>query len=309
MNNLISLKEWDPELISDLIDLAKNIKDDPRKFSEKMVGRSLLMIFEKPSLRTRLSFEAGMTQMGGHAIYYHLGSSPMGSGKESISDSIKVASRYVDLIMARLFNHDDLIEMANYSSVPLINALTDDSHPCQILADLLTIDEKKGDLKNLKLSYFGDGYNNVTHSLMIGGVKMGMNVFISTPPEKKYLPREDVVKACEKISNITSGSITITSNVEEAALNSDIIYTDSWMSYHIPKEDEKKRINDLMPFQVNEKLLSLAKSDVLFMNCLPATRGYEQTAEVIDGNNSIVFDQAENRLHMQKAIMLNLLKL
>ena len=143
MNNLISLKEWDSEIISDLIDLAKNIKDDPRKFSEKMVGRSLLMIFEKPSLRTRLSFEAGMTQMGGHAIYYHLGSSPMGSGKESISDSIKVASRYVDLIMARLFSHDDLIEMANYSSVPLINALTDDSHPCQILADLLTIDEKK----------------------------------------------------------------------------------------------------------------------------------------------------------------------
>ena len=134
-----------------------------------------------------------------------------------------MASRYVDLIMARLFSHDDLIEMANYSSVPLINALTDDSHPCQILADLLTIDEKKGDLKNLKLSYFGDGYNNVTHSLMIGGVKMGMNVFISTPPEKKYLPREDVIKACEKISNITSGSITITSNVEEAALNSDII--------------------------------------------------------------------------------------
>ena len=160
---------------------------------------------------------------------------------------------------------------------------------------------------------FGIGYDthrfNEGNHVMIGGVKMGMNVFISTPPEKKYLPREDVIKACEKISNITNGSITITSNVEEAALNSDIIYTDSWMSYHIPKEDEKKRINDLMPFQVNEKLLSLAKSDVLFMNCLPATRGYEQTAEVIDGNNSIVFDQAENRLHMQKAIMLNLLKL
>jgi len=309
MNNLISLREWDPCLISEVILLAKNIKENSQAYSQKMVGRSLLMIFEKPSLRTRLSFEAGMTQMGGHAIYYHVGSSPMGSGKESISDSIKVASRYVDIIMARLFNHKDLVEMANYSSVPVINALTDDSHPCQIMADLLTITEKKGNLKNLKLSYFGDGFNNVTHSLMIGGTKMGMDVFISTPSDKKYLPREDVINDCIKYSKLSGGSITITDNLEEAASDADIIYTDSWMSYHIPKQDEKKRIGDLMPFQVNQKLLSLANSNVIFMNCLPASRGYEQTSEVIDGNNSIVFDQAENRLHAQKAIIHKLLEL
>jgi len=181
MKHLISLKEWSPEKIRAVLDLARDVKADPGKYSNAMSRKTLLMIFEKPSLRTRLSFEAGMTQMGGHAIYYHTGNSPMGSGKETIGDSVKAASRFIDIIMARLFKHEDLLEMAQHATVPVINALTDDSHPCQILADLQAIEEKKGGLAGLKLAYFGDGFNNVTHSLMYGGTKMGMHVSVGSP--------------------------------------------------------------------------------------------------------------------------------
>ncbi len=309
MHNLISLKDWSAENIQHVIELASKIKLNPSNFKDKMVGKSLLMIFEKPSLRTRLSFEAGMTQMGGHAIYYNVGNSPMGSGKESISDSIKVSSRFVDIIMARLFNHSDLVEMANYSTVPIINALTDDSHPCQILADLLSIKEKKNKLKGINVTYFGDGLNNVTHSLMVGGVKMGMHITICCPSEKEFTPRQDIINLCNDAAVISSGSIKIINNPLEAINNADVVYTDSWMSYHIPKEQEENRIKTLLPYQVNKKLMSLARTDAIFMNCLPASREYEQTADVIDGIQSIVFDQAENRLHAQKAIMIHLLNL
>ena len=181
MEHLISLKEWSPEKIRQVLDLARDVKAHPATYHDAMSHKTLLMIFEKPSLRTRLSFEAGMSQMGGHAIYYHTGNSPMGSGKESISDSVKTASRFVDMIMARLFKHADLLEMADFATVPVINALTDDSHPCQILADLQAIEEKKGKLAGLKLAYLGDGFNNVTHSLMFGGTKMGMHVSVGSP--------------------------------------------------------------------------------------------------------------------------------
>jgi len=306
MEHLISLKEWSPEKIRGVLDLAQAVKANPDRYGDAMARKTLLMIFEKPSLRTRLSFEAGMMQMGGHAIYYHTGNSPMGSGKESISDSIQTASRFVDLIMARLFKHEDLLEMAQCATVPVINALTDDSHPCQILADLQAIEEKKGRLKGLKLAYLGDGFNNVTHSLMYGGTKMGMQVSVGSPAGADYSPRPDVVADCEAFAAESGGSVSVSSDPIEAIKDADVVYTDSWMSYHIPKDQEEARIAKFMPYQVNAALMAHAKPDAIFMNCLPANRGCEQTAEVIDGPQSIVFDEAENRLHAQKAVILTL---
>ena len=308
MKDLITLRDWSEERIGRVLQLAADIKKDPIAFKDAMAQRTLLMVFEKPSLRTRLSFEAGMTQLGGHAIYYHTGNSPMGSGKESISDSMKAASRFVDLIMARLFKHGDLLEMASEATVPVINALTDDSHPCQILADLLSIQEKRGGLKGVKLAYVGDGFNNVTHSLMTGGTKMGMHVAVASPPGESYMPRADITDVCQGFAEQSGGSILVTESAEEAVVDADVIYTDSWMSYHIPEDQEAERIALFMPYQVNQELMAHAKPDALFMNCLPARRGCEQTAEVIDGPQSIVFDQAENRLHAQKAVMLDLLR-
>ncbi len=306
MDHLISLKEWSPAMIRQVLDLARDVKAHPGKYRDAMSRKTLLMIFEKPSLRTRLSFEAGMTQMGGHAIYYHTGNSPMGSGKESISDSIKTASRFVDAIMARLFKHADLLEMAKHATVPVINALTDDSHPCQILADLQAIEEKKGCLAGLKLAYLGDGFNNVTHSLMFGGTKMGMHVSVGAPAGADFSPRPDVMADCERFAAESDGSLFVTDDPVAAIKDADVVYTDSWMSYHIPKEQEAERIAKFMPYQVNAALMAHARPDAIFMNCLPALRGYEQTAEVIDGPQSIVFDEAENRIHVQKAVILML---
>ena len=306
MKDLISLRDWSADKIKQVLDLAAKIKSDPVAYKHAMEQKTLLMIFEKPSLRTRLSFEAGMTQMGGHAIYYHTENSPMGSGKESISDSMKAASRFVDIIMARLYNHDDLIEMASQSTVPVINALTNDSHPCQILADLLSIQEKKGILKNLKIAYVGDGFNNVTHSLMTGATKLGLDIVVASPYGDQYMPSEEITNLCRSYANDSGGSVSVTNSAEDAVKGADVIYTDSWMSYHIPEDQKSDRIELFMPYQVNKDLLSLANPDAIFMNCLPATRGCEQTADVIDGPQSIVFDQAENRLHAQKAVMLSL---
>ncbi len=306
MKDLISLRDWSADQIKQVLDLATKIKSDPVAYKHAMEQKTLLMIFEKPSLRTRLSFEAGMTQMGGHAIYYHTENSPMGSGKESISDSMKTASRFVDIIMARLYNHDDLIEMASQSTVPVINALTNDSHPCQILADLLSIQEKKGILKNLKIAYVGDGFNNVTHSLMTGATKLGLDIAVASPYGDQYMPSEEITNLCRSYANDSGGSVSVTNSAEDAVKGADVIYTDSWMSYHIPEDQKSDRIELFMPYQVNKDLLSLANPDAIFMNCLPATRGCEQTADVIDGPQSIVFDQAENRLHAQKAVMLSL---
>lgn len=306
MKDLISLRDWSADQIKQVLDLATKIKSDPVAYKHAMEQKTLLMIFEKPSLRTRLSFEAGMTQMGGHAIYYHTENSPMGSGKESISDSMKTASRFVDIIMARLYNHDDLIEMASQSTVPVINALTNDSHPCQILADLLSIQEKKGILKNLKIAYVGDGFNNVTHSLMTGATKLGLDIVVASPYGDQYMPSEEITNLCRSYANDSGGSVFVTNSAEDAVKGADVIYTDSWMSYHIPEDQKSDRIELFMPYQVNKDLLNLANPDAIFMNCLPATRGCEQTADVIDGPQSIVFDQAENRLHAQKAVMLSL---
>ncbi len=307
MKNLLDLTEFNEADILALLTLAGDVKKHPVSYQSVLSRKTLLMIFEKPSLRTRVSFEVGMTQMGGHAIYYDLSTSPMGK-KESIADTAKTASRYVDVIMARLFSHEHIIELAEHATVPVINALTNFSHPCQILADLQTIQEKKGKIKGLKLAYLGDGNNNVTHSLLIGCSLVGMHISVGCPHRKEYEPQESVVQQARQYGKLSGSTVTITDIAETAIADADIVYTDSWMSYHIPKEQEQERVQTFMPYQVNKELMKYAKKDALFMNCLPAQRGMEQTADVIDGTQSIIFDQAENRLHIQKALLLKLLK-
>ena len=306
--DLLDLSTLSREEIVSILDLADNIKKNPKNYSNKLLGKTLLMIFEKPSLRTRVSFEVGMTQLGGHAIYYNIATSPLGK-KESVSDTAKTASRYVDIIMARLFSHQQLKEIAQSATVPVINALTDYSHPCQILADLQTIREKKGKLEGMKLAYLGDGNNNVTHSLLFGCAIMGINIYVGCPAGDEYKPLKEVVGKAKELAKKSNAKIIITQNGEAAAKDADIIYTDSWMSYHIPENLKEERVKLFTPFQVNKKLISHAKKDAIFMNCLPAIRGMEQTTDVIDGPQSIVFDQAENRLHVQKALMLKLLNI
>ena len=304
MKDLLSLSYWNNEMILDLINYTYKIKKYPENYYNKLKNKTMLMLFEKPSLRTRVSFEAAMTQLGGHAIYLDAKDAPLGK-KETIEDTAKASSRYVDIIMARLFSQDALEKLAKNSKVPVINGLTDITHPCQILSDLFTIHEKKKKLKGLKLCYVGDGNNNITHSLLLGCSAVGMDISIGCP--KKFEPLSWVINVAEKKAKKSGSKIEILHDAKKAALNADIVYTDSWMSYHIPKEQEAGRLKAFKPFQVNKELMKCAKKDALFMNCLPAMRGYEQTADVIDGKQSIVFDQAENRLHMQKAIILKLL--
>jgi len=308
MNHLISLKDWSTEKIAQTLDLAAQMKKSPQDYYERMHRKVLVMIFEKPSLRTRISFETGMCQMGGDAIYYDMSTSPMGAGKETIHDSIVVLSRYADLVMARLFKHEDIEEMARYATIPVINGLTNNSHPCQILADLLTIREKKGSLQGLTLTYLGDAFNNVTHSLMIGCSKMGMNINIGCPEGEAYSPDPVVLAETTAFAERTGATVNVMHDAADAAKGADVIYTDSWMSYHIPKDQLEERRAVFQPYQVNAALMSHAKKDAIFMNCLPAIRGDEQTAEVLDGPQSVVFDEAENRLHAQKAVMAKLVQ-
>ena len=308
MLHLITLKDWSRGQIEEVLDLAVEMKKAPEKFYDSMRRKTLVMIFEKPSLRTRVSFEAGMCQMGGHAIFYNMATSPLGIGKETIYDTVKVLSRYTDLIMARLFEHEKIEEMARYAEIPVINGLTDFSHPCQILADLMTIREHKGSFEGRTLAYLGDGKNNVTYSLLYGCPKVGLNIRVGCPEDKEYRPLSEVVDYASKSGKQSGVSVKITHDPFEAVEGADIIYTDSWMSYHIPPEELEARVKVLKPFQVDQTKMKWAARDAIFMNCLPALRGYEQTAEVIDGPQSVVFDQAENRLHTQKAIILTLVK-
>lgn len=303
--DLITLKDLTKEEILELIEKAEKNKKDPKDYSDLLKDKSMLMFFEKPSLRTRVSFEVGMTQLGGHAIYVDIKTTPMGE-KESISDTAKVSARYCDIIIARLFRHKDMEDLGKYSTVPVINAMTDFSHPCQILSDLLTIKEKKGGF-DIKLAYLGDSNNNVTHSLIYAAAIVGFDISVGCP--KNHAPKPEVIKEAgqllEKYEN--KNKILVTDKAEEAVENADVVYTDSWMSYHVPKEQMDERVKIFKPYQVTSALMEKAKKDAIFMNCLPALRGYEQTEEVIDSEKSVVFDQAENRLHMQKAIILKLL--
>jgi len=305
---LLTLKDWNTDMISEVLELAGKVKKNPENYHNVMSRKTLVMIFEKPSLRTRVSFETGMTRMGGHAIYYDTSTSPMGAGKESISDTAGCLSRYADIVMARMFEHKHIEELAEHSSIPVINALTNFSHPCQILADLQTIQEKKGSLKGLKLTYMGDSNNNVTHSLMYGCAFMGMNVSVGCPEGAEYSPEPQVLKESSAIAEKLGAKVEVHHDAATAAKDADVVYTDSWMSYHIPPEQSEARVKVFTPYQVNTELMKNAKSDAIFMNCLPAARGCEQTAEVIDGPQSVVFDEAENRLHAQNAVMIKLME-
>jgi ornithine carbamoyltransferase len=307
MLHLTTLENWPSPLIAEVLALGARVKKQPADYADAMRRRTLMMIFEKPSLRTRMSFETGMAQMGGTAIFYDLSTSPLGAGKETISDMIQVVGRYVDLIMARLFQQAHIDEMARLSRIPVINGLTNYSHPCQILADLLTIQEHKGRLAGLTLAYLGDGHNNVTHSLLFGCAKTGVHVRDGCPPGEEFRPLDAVIAAAGETARENGGSVLVTSDPVEAARDADVVYTDSWMSYHIPPHKLKARVAKLKMYQVNEALMAHARPDAIFLNCLPAQRGYEQTAEVIDGPRSVVFDEAENRLHVQKAVMIKLL--
>ena len=261
------------------------------------------MIFEKPSLRTRVSFEAGMTQLGGHAIY--LAPSDIGMGKrESVADTAKVVSSMADIIMARTFSHKTVKKLAKYSKVPVINGLSDLEHPCQILADLMTIWEVKGKLKGLTISYVGDAENNVTHSLCLGAAILGIHFKCGSP--KRYWMKKNVVGNAKKIAQKTKSIILETDNPKEAVKDADVVYTDTWVSMGDEREKEK-RLKIFKPFQVNKQLMRLAKKDAIFMHDLPAYRGNEVTADVIDGKQSVVFQEAENRLHVQKALLVYLL--
>ncbi|AJF60946.1 TPA: ornithine carbamoyltransferase [Candidatus Woesearchaeota archaeon] len=298
--DFLKMTDLTSQELKEVIELAVRIKKNPEKYSKSLSGKTLLMIFAKPSLRTRVSFETGMTKLGGHAIYYDIATSPLGRG-ETIADTAKCSSRYVDIISARLFEHADIVELAKNSDAPVINMLTNLTHPCQGLADLMTIKEKKGKLEGLKLAYLGDGNNNVTHSLLLGCALSGINISVASP--EGMMPDASIVAEAKKL-----GKVVITHNAGEAAKDADVIVTDTWMSYHIRPEKKEERVKKFRPYQVNSKIMKLAKKDAIFMHCLPAYRDYEVTAEVIDGPQSVVFDEAENRMWTEMALMVALLK-
>lgn len=285
-----------------ILELAKRIKSKPELFFNRLKNKTLVMIFEKPSLRSRLSFEIGMTQLGGHAVY--LAPADIGMGKrEPVSDVAKVVSGMGDIIMARTFTHETVTELAKFSSVPVINGLSDLEHPCQILADYLTVLEKKKKLKGLTVTYVGDCENNVTHSLALGAAMLKMNFRCASP--KGYEMEPEIMRQAKKIAK---GKTEISQMIDPklAIRNSDVVITDTWVS--MGDEAEKaERIRILRPYQVNSSLMKLAKEDAIFLHCLPAYRGNEVTVEVIDGPQSVVFDEAENRLYTQKALILFLL--
>jgi ornithine carbamoyltransferase len=312
MKTVVSLKGKDFLTLMDistgdihyLLTLAKELKQKQLagQLYTPLVGKTLAMIFEKPSTRTRVSFEVGMTQLGGSALYLNSNDLQLGRG-ETIADTARVLSQYVDAIMIRTFAHRTLEELAEYATIPVINGLTDDDHPCQALADLLTIYEVKNTLKGLKLAYVGDG-NNVAHALMIAAAKVGMDCVIACPAG--YEPKEKYVNAAMQIGKQTGANVAVTHDPVEAVTNADIIYTDVWTSMGQEQESEQ-RLAVFQPFQVNCELAKHAKPDYMFLHCLPAHRDEEVTADVIDGPNSFVFQQAGNRLHVQKAILLSLL--
>ncbi len=300
--DLISIKDLKLGELEHIFSLTSELKAKVKDFSQSLSGKSLGLMFLKPSLRTRVSFEVGMDQLGGYTIYLAPGDIKFGT-REAIKDFGSVLSRYLDALVVRTFSHQQLEELAGYSTIPVINGLTDLLHPCQVLGDLYSIKEKRGSLSGINLVYIGDG-NNVAHSLLYGCARIGVNLTVTTPA--KYRPKEEIYNEALEIAKASGAKIALSNGPADAAGGADVIYADVWTSMGQEKEF-KKRARAFQGFQVNQKLLSLAKSDCLVMHCLPAHRGEEITDEVIDGPNSIVFDQAENRMHVQKAILLLLL--
>lgn len=298
--DFIELSDFTAEEIEFLIDFAIELKRKQKagEAYRPLEGKTVGLIFEKSSTRTRVSFEVGTYQLGGHALFLSKNDIQMGRG-ETIADTAQVMSRYLDGIMIRTFGHENVTELAKYADIPVINGLSDLGHPCQVLADFQTIVEHKGKLKGLKLAYIGDG-NNMAHSLMIGGARVGLDVYVASP--EGYEPDAEVLKQCEELAAESGATIKVVRDPKEAVENADVIYTDVWASMGF-EEEQKVREQAFADYQVNEQLVSHAKSDYIFLHCLPAHRGEEVSAGVIDGGNSVIFDEAENRLHAQKAIM------
>ena len=301
--DFLSIRDCSAQRIRHYLHVATQLKAYPNVYHTALRGKTLAMIFEKPSLRTRVTFDVGIEELGGHPIYLSPAEISLGK-RESVHDVAKNLERMVQGIMIRTFSHEMVEELARHASIPVINGLTDYSHPCQAMADYLTILEVKGQITGLKVAYVGDG-NNVARSLMFAGALLGVNMWIATPPG--YEPDKSAIDWTRERCEETGASLTITNDPELAAHDADVIYTDVWASMGQEAEMEaRKKI--FASYQVNEHLFGLAKSDATFLHCLPAHRGDEVTSAVIDGPRSAVFQQAENRLHAQKAIMLELLK-
>ena len=300
--DLISINDLGPTGVAAVLDLAALIKARPEDFRGALAGKQIVMFFEKPSLRTRLTFEAGVTSLGGHAFFVDQTASRI-DARESLSDIARNLERWVDGIVLRTFAHATVTAMAKYASIPVINALSELEHPCQALADYLTLQEKFGDLHNVKLAYVGDG-NNVAHSLLLTAACLGSTIRVATP--EGYGPNPEIVKQAKEIAASTGATIQIFTDIKKAVAGADAIYTDVWAS--MGQESEAAQRKQIFGgYQVNDKLFTAAAPHALFMHCLPAHRGEEVTNDVIDSTRSVVFDQAENRLHVQKAILLILL--
>jgi ornithine carbamoyltransferase len=300
MKQLLSMADLSRDEILEILEKAEDLKEKRMagKVMDLLKNRSLGMIFEKASTRTRVSFEVAMADLGGHALYLNNRDMQIGRG-ETIADTARVLSGYLAAITARVNSHDTVEELAKYATVPVINALSDKEHPCQILADLLTIREYKSSFEGLRLAWVGDG-NNVCNSMILGCALMGMKIAVACPPG--YDPDEAVVKQAREMG----GSVQLTRDPLEAATDADILYTDVWVSMG-DEEEREQRLSDLKDYQINSRLVEVAKNDVIVMHCLPAHRGEEISAEVMDSPQSVVFDEAENRLHAQKALLLMLL--
>jgi len=298
VRSLLSDFDLSNEQILKILDLSEDMKTNPSNYSKSLEGKTLIMLFELDSLRTRVSFETGMTQLGGHAIFYDIAGGSFTRG-ETLVDGVRVLSRYCDCIMARVSKQEDIEKIAAASSIPVINAMTRKYHPCQTIADLLTINQNKGRLEGLKIAYVGDGGCNTANSTIIGCSKVGMNVTIVCPKQPKYSPDSSILnKARKQISS----QIIISHDPAEGVKDADVIYTDTWISAGMEKEKEE-RIQVFAAYQVNSNLVKKAKKDCIVMHCLPAHRGYEITDEVMDAPYSVVYDEAENRMHTEKAIV------
>lgn len=301
--NILSLRELSRMELLSLLDAAEDVKKNPWLYKDALAGKTLAMIFQKPSTRTRLSFEVGMLELGGRAIYLRGDELQLGRG-EALKDTALVMGRYVDAIMARVFRQEDLEELARYSEVPVINGLSDKWHPCQILADLQTIREKLGGFEGRRLAWIGDG-NNVCNTLLIGCAKVGMDMVVACP--RGYRPLEEALQEARKEAQASGSKIWIVEEPVEAVKGADVVYTDTFVSMGSEAEREDRLRTFLPKYRVTEDLMKEAKERAIFMHCLPAHRGEEVTDEVLDGPRSVVFDQAENRLHAQKALLYALL--
>ncbi|MCD5390296.1 ornithine carbamoyltransferase [candidate division NPL-UPA2 bacterium] len=304
MKHLLSIADLSREGIEKIFKKTEELKTQWKKgvVSSPLVGKSLALLFQKPSLRTRVSFEVGVRQLGGQSLYLSPDEVQLGK-REAVKDVAKVLSRYVDIIMARVFAHETIVELAKHSGVPVINGLSDKLHPCQVLSDIYTILERRGGLKDLKVAFVGDG-NNVANSWLLGASKLGINLSVATP--EGYEPDGGVLAQAEEEAKSNGSRVEVIHDPVEAVKGAQVIYTDTWASMG-QEEEKEKRERVFPPYQVNQNLLEKAKPDCLVMHCLPAHRGKEITDEVMDGPQSIVFDQAENRMHVQKGILVFLI--